>query len=230
MKALLWKDARVNGVILAYALATSVGLFLVMAGINKVAEWRTGCLFKEWPDLFGTAAMLSLVLELVTATLLGACAFASERADRTAEFMAYMPVSRRTIVLSKTILALAVFGFIGFLDVGMILHQTARQGVSAEVSASDVESFWRPITTFGAVALCMFGCAWFVSSMSHSHGLSAAAGILVPIGCGGFLLSLTKLMGWSEDWLDRWVPITWATLGAVGFVAGVRYYLWRVEP
>ena len=53
MKALLWKDARVNSVILAYALATSVGVFIALTGINQVAEWRTGYLFKEWPELFG---------------------------------------------------------------------------------------------------------------------------------------------------------------------------------
>jgi ABC-type transport system involved in multi-copper enzyme maturation permease subunit len=230
MKALLWKDTRVNSVILAYAMATSVGVFIALAAVNKITEWHTGYLFKEWPDLFGLAAMLSLALELATAVLLGGCAFASERADRTAEFMAYMPVSRRQIVLSKTILVLTVFAFIGLFNVGAILYQGARRSTAMGETVNDMGSVWQSIGTLGALALCMFGCAWFVSSISRSHGLSAAMGILVPLGCVGFMLSLTKLMDWPEDWLDRWIPMVCATLGTLGFVAGVRYYLWRIEP
>jgi ABC-type transport system involved in multi-copper enzyme maturation permease subunit len=224
MKALLWKDMRINGAVIAYALATSVGLFIALAVINQIVQWRTGCFYKEWPDLFVVAATLSLVLELATAVLLGGCAFASERADRTAEFMAYMPVSRGRIVASKALLALAVFAFIGIWDIGTVFSLERWHNLE------EGNSIWKPISVFAAISWCMFGSAWFASSISRSHGLSAAVGILVPIGCAGAMMSLTKLMGWSENWLDRGMPIILAALGTAGFVAGVRYYLWRVEP
>lgn len=224
MKALLWKDMRVNGVLIAYALSVSIGVYAVMIGVNRIFEWQTGFPWQDWSKLLGLAATLSLVLELVTADLMGACAFASERADRTAEFMAYMPVSRGQIIRSKTLLILAVFAFVCALNISVLWCVDGRS------SAEMAESMWKPIGVLAALSLCMFGGAWFVSSMSKSHGLSAAVGIFVPIGCAGVMLSWTKLMGWSENWLDRWIPITYAILGTAGYVGGVWYYLRRVEP
>ena len=224
MKALLWKDMRVNGVLIAYALGASVGVYVVMMAVNQIFEWRTGFPWQEWSKLLGLAATLSLVLELVTAVLMGGCAFASERADRTAEFMAYMPVSRGRIIWSKTLLILAVFAFIGLLDIGMLWILEGRQ------SSTGGDSIWKVVRVFGSISWCMFGCAWCISSMSRSHGLSAAVGIFVPLGCVGVMLSWTKLMGWSEDWLDQGIPNTFAILGTVGYATGVWYYLRRVEP
>lgn len=224
MKALLWKDMRINGVLIAYALGVSIGVYIAMIGVNGIFEWQTGFPWQSWPRLLALAAMLSLVLEFATALLMGACAFASERGDRTAEFMAYMPVSRGRIIGSKTLLILIVFAFIGVLNFGVLLAVGGRQGTES------MDSIWNTTRMFVTMSMCMFGCAWFVSTMSRSHGLSAAAGVFVPLGCAGVMLSWTKLMGWSEDWLDRWVPITYAILGTAGYMGGVWYYLRRVEP
>lgn len=224
MKTLLWKDIRLNSMIIVYALITTVGLFFAMAVVNKIVEWRTGFCIQSWSMLFGSAALLSLILQLVTITLLGACAFAPERADRTAEFMAYMPVSRGQVILSKIILSLMIFAFIGLWDIGTVYLVDSGKGVE------NGNSFSKVALMFSSMSLCIFSCSWFVSTMSQSHGLAAAVGILVPIGCIGILLTITHLMGWSEDWLNHGMPIMLLSLGFVGFTAGVRYYLWRVEP
>ena len=64
MKTLLWKDIRVNRVVLWYAAVSLAGLHLAAAAVNVIGQLCHGTPVKQWPEMIGMAAIFSLVLSL----------------------------------------------------------------------------------------------------------------------------------------------------------------------
>lgn len=227
MKALLWKDYRVNGVVLAYALTALVGVYAVLAALNGGVQWRDGVPFKPWSQVLFGAALLSSLLELPAAAALGGCAFAAERADRSAEFLAYLPVSRGKALASKITLAVGALAIIWLVNGGVFLSVAPRL---ASAGGQDGESAARTLGVFASLSLAMFGVAWLCSSFSSSHALAASVGILAPIACAGGILLTLYLFDLPDSIFETWFPRICAAAGVVCFLSGIRYYLGRVEP
>ncbi len=103
MKWLLWKDYRVNRAIFIAALVLLVGPHAVVA----IAIWLGGLRRGDWAEGFMISSFYSLGLLQVAMALLGGNSIAGERVDRSAEFLAYLPVSRGRILASKFLVALA---------------------------------------------------------------------------------------------------------------------------
>ena len=222
MKTLLWKDICVNRMVLWYALASVAGVYLVAVAVNVYGQIRYGFPVKEWPEMLDLAAVLSLALQLPAATMFGGCAFAAERADRSAEFLAYLPIPRGKAVLSKAVLALGVLTFIWAVNSSVFY--------SMNIDGKDTSGIERTIGMMGVVSLCMFGTAWLCSAVSSSHALSAAVGVLVPVTLGLGAVGLASLAGWPDATVERWLPRILLATGVACFLGGARYYVWRVEP
>ena len=222
MKTLLWKDIRVNRMVLWYALVSLAGVYFVAAAVNVYGQIRYGFPVKEWPEMLNLAAVLSLVLQLPAAAMFGGCAFAAERADRSAEFLAYLPIPRGKAVLSKAVLALGVLTFIWAVN--------SSVSYAMNTSGKDMSEVEQTIGMMGVVSLCMFGTAWLCSAVSSSHALSAAVGVLVPVTLGLGAVGVSSLAGWPDASVERWLPRVFAATGVVCFLGGARYYVWRVEP
>lgn len=225
MRALLWKDLRVMRMVLAYAFGALVCVYAVGCLVNVYAQWRYGFPARAWPHLLFLCAICSLVLELPTAAMLGGCSFAAERADRSAEFMAYMPVSRGKVVVSKAVLTLGVLSAVWLLNLAVLW--TAAPSVEPAHTDGSIDRTTWVLVSIGA---CMFGVAWLCSTIADSHALAASVGMCVPLLLGGAALLIGQTLGVSESALDLWFPRACAAAGVIGFLLGCRYYLHRVGP
>ena len=96
MTALLWKDYRLNRLVLFIGVLLLVGPILIAVGSNYYSRWRTGSIC-AWPDLLVHTEITSLAFSLLTIGLLGGNAVAGERMDRSTEFLAYLPPTRRAL-------------------------------------------------------------------------------------------------------------------------------------
>ena len=130
MKWLFWREYRLNRLIL---IIFTLLLFLPYVIALIALSWPSEHVVRppDASEAFGGAALYSLVLTQLVVALLGGNAMAGERADRSAHFMAYLPVSRARRVGCKLTLALSVVTLIWRLRCREILrlHRNHRFGV-----------------------------------------------------------------------------------------------------
>ena len=102
MKWLVWREYRLNQLGLAVGLALLIVPYMVALATLLWAKVPPS------PDkAFAVAALYAVVLIQLTPALLGGNAIAGERADCSAQFIAYLPVSRVRRLTSKLSLTLA---------------------------------------------------------------------------------------------------------------------------
>jgi hypothetical protein len=226
MKALFWKDCRINGLVIV------IGGVLLVGPYVGAALWQIGDAWPAWPSAPAWAGMVlwssqvSLAFALVTLALLGGNTIACERADRSAEFLAYLPPSRASILASKAALALTVAAVIWGLNLLM------DWGLAPVISRQPLWQISRlHKTNLAASGAFLFGVSWLGSSRLESPAFATSLGIasvfLVLIALAGLKVSV----GWpARDEFEYWSNVVLATLGTGSFAAGTWYYLRRVEP
>ena len=177
------------------------------------------------------SSFYSLGLLQVAMALLGGNSIAGERVDRSAEFLAYLPVSRGRILASKFLVALAAVPLIWLpnLVVLVIAYALLPPFHSAR------EAYL--ISTFGTIAvtgLTFFCVAWLFSCMLRSPTFSACAGLFVPLlvatGISWVMYLLDFWRVGEGVWFLRWYWGLCLAISAASFPAGTLYYLRRVEP
>ncbi len=249
-KKLLWKDLHINRALLCAA-GILLGLPHVLAAVLQTYwHYRYSHQYGPWSILLMYAGLWSLGLSILGVTLLGGNAFAGERADRSAEFLATVPVLRRAVLTSKVLLVLGAGVLIWLINLCVIYGVTDRLATPAgfrQVWESDARGYSTPsirqrtegllrdrdealpllvLTTFLAI-----GMAWGCSCFSRSPVLAACAGLGTPIVLGMLLAMVYSFC--PEDSAFRpgpWYAGVCLILGAAGAVAGTWYYLHRVEP
>ena len=223
MKSLIWKEFRLCWPILlagaVLLIAPYIGPFIM------VLRWR-----EPWIDrtnIFAASAIASLALSLLTPALMGGNAIACERADRSAEFLAYQPIFRGRILASKfvwPIMAAVVVWSINVLTI-FCCGRLSGQG------DSDTSSM---LGMFFVIGLLSFSVAWLVSALQSSPTFAVASGIMAPVViamCFGVAMWLTD----GRAFADGTVALTaYAAIGVVvaagSLIYGCWYYVHRVEP
>lgn len=218
-RSLLWKDTRLNLSVLLLGLVAWVGPYAMIASYRLATERQIGAeVDRPWSVDMAGGAGLSLGFTIMTGLLLGASAFATERSDRSAEFLALLPATRGQIVGSKLLVALVPLAIIWAVNLAVIY-------------AVDRTTDFRELLPIAGVLLTFFGVSWFGSSFLDRP--------LTALGLPLFLLFAFILGGAA---LNQFVPradarrvIEWeyalfVLLGAAGFVAGTWIALRRVEP
>lgn len=227
MRALLWKDYRLNRAILILGLAMLLGPYLAAGLLGLRGHARSPAGGAEWSSLFGAAADFSLGMSLLTVALLAGNAFAGERADRSAEFLFGLPLSRRKIVSGKAILALgatAVIWGVNLLMVSVIVPAVADTLDHGPARHS-------PVPGLAATSLLLLGAGWLGSSLLESPSMATGVAFAGPILVIGTLLASSMLSEWpAPDDLEGWYKAGCLVLSPTCFVAGTAYYLQRVEP
>ena len=225
MKWLIWKEFRLNWPILAIAVLFLVVPYIVagcMLLMNRSAEGVTEVLEGGW--------MTNLLVSTVILALLGGQSIACERADRSAEFLAYQPVPRGRIVLSKLVWPSVSLAIIFGLNSTLLLAAKATQLGSIQFDrATDILLGFTP---FLAAALCAFAIAWGISALQNSPTYAVMTGIAVPI-VGLWLVELTNcLPGFLTTNLQKLIVYlaVYLSLSLISFIGGTWYYLRRVEP
>ena len=228
MKALLLKDCRVNQLVLGVGIVLLAGPPLVGVFINLYSDWRFGVLSNPWPELLLLTSQISLAISLLTVVMLGGNAVAGERADRSAEFLAYLPPSRRAIITSKAVLAIGTGIFIWVINLIVVYGYALRApGMSQEWIVNMNHSCTLLFPSIAATWVVMFGVAWFCSSMIASPTIATGLGFVPPAIVGSLLL---HFYGPNHPEIGLVYRTICLTVGVLGFVGGIGYYLRRVEP
>ena len=169
----------------------------------------------------------ALSFSMLTFAALGGNAFASERADRSAEFLAYLPPTRRMVVASKSILALGVSLLIWLVGLTLLYVMAPRLG---PVEASLIQFRDDMIPALIPSSVLLLGGAWLGSSFLPSHTLATFFGILVTVALLGALAGIEYAVEPPPFDVGWWYRTLCWPLGAAAFAAGVAIYVRRVEP
>ncbi len=231
MKWLLWKDYRHNQLIVF------TGLFLLavpyMIGLCAVCremyiwDYSLDHPAMRWKSLFACSSIYSLFLAQLTIALIGGNAIAGERVDRSAEFLAALPITRRKNLASKLLLALVIIGTI-WLTAGVAFLCTGdcmEPGLEHEF-VRDV------LANTAIVALAFFCVAWFLSSFLPSAAIAVCGGLVTPLIAATGPYFVVFLLGYPDNVINytRCFQVICLTLSPICFVIGTWHYLQRVEP
>lgn len=235
MKWLLWKEYRLHRLILC----VSAGLIVLPYAVPAVRPPHD-YLAEVWSyAAWSYAAFIGIILSVLPMALLGGNAFATERADGSAEFLAYQPIDRRSIVISKLVFPLVTALVSWSVPMGVLTIARARHADLETLSTNQFLSIHQ-FYMFIAIGFCAFSAAWLVSSLQNSPTFAIGAGMAAPIvimfliagSC--WLLWLITRSNSLFGLFDSHVELIWAAInliaGTLFLAAGTRHYLRRVEP
>lgn len=220
MRALLWKEYCQNRQLFAAALVLLFLPYAVVAAIALVAIARYGALEQgAWPHNLTVASFIGMVIATIYSAFVAGNAVAGERVDCSAEFAAYLPLSRRSHIVAKLITA-------GATCVTMLLVHH----IMYLMTASDAESPLLPPAAMWLSAMLIFGVAWGVSTFVGRPATAAVSGLGVVIILFFALNVVEELLHADADSAGRWYAWSCLVIGVGCFAGGVLYYLRRVEP
>lgn len=230
MRALLWKDVRLNGSALILG---GVMLLLPYGGGlvgGTITSWRGGTSWWNY-DAANWIGGIAMLLSLLTMAILAGNAMAAEREDRSSEFLACLPPSRWMVVASKAAVTGVVAIFLFSVNLAVILVVAPRLPGAPAAFVSEVqdvpatEALW-----IGSTAVLLVGVAWFVSSWENRASTALAAALFSPAVVGGGIVGFARLMRIPSPPYGDWFVITCMALGILGFVSGTIHFVRRFEP
>ena len=184
MRGLLWKDLRMNRAVILLG-----GVLVVLPYVvGELLAIRSGGGWWGYREIEALGS-IGLALAVIPMTFLGGNAFAREREDGSALFLATLPPSRSAVAFSKLLVAGgAALGYWGFSAM-MILGVGPRMRDAPPVLVPGVHD--DPLVEFWYVVVChvlLFGTAWGFSATSSRGSSAVASAILVSaITLGGIL-------------------------------------------
>ena len=213
MNWLLWREYRRNRIIVAtggvLVLLSSVSAFFLALDRN---------------DLFAPDGFVVLLFSALTLATLAGNAIAGDRADRTAEFIAYLPLPRSHLLISKLSLSLIAVVVLSAANLLTLMQQVEFQPLQKRPDSLHV---------FGlVVSICLLICgvSWLVSAILSSPALATLSGIFAALISAG-VADLTGMIREVSPTFSE--PGWWFTMNlimAVGcFWIGSWYYLRRSE-
>jgi ABC-type transport system involved in multi-copper enzyme maturation permease subunit len=231
MTWLVWKEYRQNRLIVLFLCILMLAPAAIVAVIH-FAEAND----RPWTspqEAIAMAVFNALAITQVILALIGGLAFAGERADRSAEFQAYLPVPRWKTFVAKLLLALCLAAVI-WLPTGILLgvnHWNPQFALDGPCQS--LRGISAAVPFIAITGLTFFCIGWFFSSFTSSPTLAVFAGLLTPfilavgIGIGSEIFGLARL----EDSLIKFCfVVICPLLSAIGFLIGSWLFLRRVEP
>ena len=235
MNWLVWKEYRLNRLILivgATLLVAPHAVALVLAwygaGPPRAPSVGEGVSVSRLAVNLLASGFFSLVASQLALALLGGNAIACERADRSVEFLAYLPVSRARILVGKITLALMAVALIWAAN--LLIMLSALAGLPELPRAEGSETFWGLLGNVATIGFVLFSVAWLMSSVLESPAIAALIGLISPWLVGMGVLALAWVLECPEETAKAWYLGTCLVLAAACFAAGTWYYLRRVEP
>jgi len=227
MKWLLWKEYRANRLVLIVGAVLLLVPYAILLGI--VLRGVLHCSLAELCLGLCGAAAYSVGISQLTLALLGGNVIAGERVDRSAEFLAYLPISRARALASKLALVALTVALVWIPNLLVLL--LASTGVPEKWLADlDSEVIGSVILHAAITGAVFFSVAWLLSSMLESPTFSICGGLVTPVLImTAILLSFWRL-GMPEDAVPPWYIGISLVLAPACFAAGTAYYLRRVEP
>lgn len=218
MIALIRKDLR----LMRLPLVVSACLFVTPVIIAGIAWAFFPDSPVSGPQREGIAglALVGAYLCTIGASLPSAVAFAGERRDRTAEFVATLPVSRLRIVMSKFIVSLAAAAWPWVLALGLAVPM---------INWTD-QGLTEPVPWALCASVALFGLGWLCSSLLESEVFSMAIAIVCVsiLAFGAWVLADGARLTGHETRLLYFTLLP--AVGIAGFLGGTVVALRRTSP
>ena len=218
MRALLAKDWRYFRLPM---------LALLIAGAGCYAMVSASMLFMQpsetTPQAISSGAGVAIALTAMIASAFGGIAIAGERADRTGDFMALLPVTRFQMLLSKCVMSVLLLG------ASVIFH--------AFIAFYVLGPYWKAtpewshgLTLCSGLTISFFGIAWLFSSFTKSGPISACIAIAITLG-STVLVSLSfDGHNHTEFIVTMTTTAVTTAIGMTSLACGTVYYLRRIAP
>ena len=230
MKSLIWKECRLNSWVLALGIVLGLGpylaglLWFLLGGGPRVGAGMRLAFGLEPASVISTEGTMLILL------LLGANAIARERADRSAEFLAYLPISRARVLASKAAVPLAVASAVWAL--ALAAHVLAPATSGGTVGGAMPPGLMRAVC---AASILLFGSAWLGSSIVDTPMTAVGFALGVCMLLWSAFAASNQLFGWpayrlSEEATSYWYAAAMGIVGTSCFLVGSWLYLRRVEP
>lgn len=230
MNWLIWKEYRLNRLFLLFGGGALVIPYVVALGLASFGVGLEGISRGEspWAVNVGYANFLSVVFCQLVLGMLGGNAFAGERQDRSAEFLAYLPISRAKTVAAKAILALATTATIWIPNALIFLLVAVGPPDAARgVDVGGGDSYFL-LAAFPLTGFMLFASGWLWSSFVTYSAWAMLAGLFTLYAIAMADLAVACLVGDGE--ISGWVYLgSCLVLPLPCLVAGTWYYLRRVE-
>lgn len=240
MRWLLWKDYRNNRMVLGMAIfllmAPHLWMWLVLSDRSQSPEIPNLAI-----GLLVSSAVSLGFLQLALA-FLGGNLIAGERYERSAEFLAYLPVSRWQVTASKFLAALGLLALMWVPN--LLLAVLASRGQVLAGTAAPGAFVALRILAF--VSGAVFGAAWLGSSEGRSPSTAACLGILAPVLAGAALWAFVVTVRAGGDYIPASLlqamqqspgPVAetffdgfCSVIALIGLSVGTWKYLRRLEP
>jgi ABC-type transport system involved in multi-copper enzyme maturation permease subunit len=168
---------------------------------------------------------MALVLTIAIAGVFGGAAFAYERRERWADFLAILPVTRARSLLSKLAVSLLFLLTISAINL-LVFYWLLGPNPGNEFLGALMLIAWA-----GSVAMC-FGVAWLISAFQSSPALAACVSIGATLACAIVVSQnsfQSSLMFEDEKTFVIQAGVA-GLIGCLSFLFGSIYYLRRIKP
>jgi ABC-type transport system involved in multi-copper enzyme maturation permease subunit len=234
MNWLFWKEYRQNRIIVFALLFLLIlphlcGLYAITSRIHSHPE-DVGI----WKPITFVATLYSFAISQIGLALIGGNAIAGERVDRSAEFLAYLPLTKQKILSGKLLMALSIAGIIWLTNPpliwGLLCSSDRREfGMDAPI-------ILEVMTNIAITGLIFFCVSWLLSSIFISPTFSIVGGLVFPLILWSLIMYTAYLICG-----DQWHPPVMkameysyqglcVALAPICFGLGTWLYLRRVEP
>jgi ABC-type transport system involved in multi-copper enzyme maturation permease subunit len=238
---LVWREWRRSRTILLVTLGIIVLLLLLVFSQpqNMPPEWAAGSgyrvVFNVVFSVIGIAAWIMSFLSAFLLPLIAANSLAGERADRSAEFIAPLPVSRSARLVAKVVL-LAAAAIACWAPILSVLSPVKT------VNRIDAD-FGQALGLLGMVAtftLLATALAWLLAARIESPVIAAVGAIVIPFAIPMVLFgvpTIARLQPFRDPstFFGIWFtaggipqPLTFLVAAAF-FAAGSAVYVRRLE-
>lgn len=238
---LVWREWRRSRTILLVALGIIVALLLLFLSqpISAPPEWAAGSgyqvVFNGVIAVVGIAAWMMSFLGAFLLPLIAANSLAGERADRSADFIAPLPVSRPVRLVAKFALLAAVA--IAFWAPILVLLSPVKTVDRIEADIGHALVLLGEFATFTLLATAL---AWLLAARIESPVIAAVGAIAIPMAIPMVLFYVPTIANralfrdpsiFYSFWIDSAgmpQPLTFLVAAAF-FAAGSALYVRRLE-
>ena len=231
---LVWREWRRSRTILFVALGIIVALLLLVFSQPQTPPETAGgkiSVVDRMAVVGSFATWIAVHVSVFLLPLIAANSLAGERADRSAEFLAPLPVSRSVRLMAKVVLlaAVAIALWAPVLVVALLLRSS--QLVKADDYRSGLELLGM-VATFTLLATAL---AWLLAAWVESPVIAAVGAIAIPVAVPWVMFSLQVPFLAPASFFGLWIdsdgipqPLTFFAAAAF-FAAGSALYVRRLE-
>jgi ABC-type transport system involved in multi-copper enzyme maturation permease subunit len=178
MRWLLWKDYRQNRLLVFTALFLLLAPHVIAICAAVRYKLLDDPVASHGLEFLASSSLFSVALSQVAAALIGGNLIAGERVDRSAEFLFSLPYTRRRLLASKLLLAIAVMAPGWVVNALVACSVWWLGGISASKFAPSVAEMLGWVALGGLVFFCV---AWLLSSLCRSTAVASVGGMMIPL-------------------------------------------------